>query len=167
MTDDKPTPSLLRHRRLTALAAPTRIIAKKLLGGKAAAEASVMLDWPAIVGVEIAAYCLPRKLARGRGVNAGAATLHLTVDSAFALEVQYMTPQIIERVNTYLGYRGVERLTLHQAALPAPVDTAPPPLRPLTPIEATQLDSQTAPITDEALKAALHKLGTVLRGSAK
>ncbi|MBU0724877.1 MAG: DUF721 domain-containing protein [Alphaproteobacteria bacterium] len=168
MTEQKPAdPSFVRYRRLSAVAAPTRLIARKLLGGKAAAEASVMLDWPAIVGQEIASYCLPRKLARGRGVNAGAATLHLTVDSAFALEVQYITPQIIERVNTYLGYRGVERLLLHQAALPLPEPSKLPPLRPLTADERQTLEIQTAPIADDSLRAALQRLGAALRGSAK
>ena len=157
--DDTPIASAVRHRRLSAVAAPVRGLAKKLLGGKAAAEASVMLDWPAIVGLETAERCQPRRLARGRGANAGAATLHLTVDGAFALEIQYMAPQILERVNRYLGYAAVARLTLHQGTLDR---QEKPQRRQLAPLDAParkKLDDGLSGIADEGLRQALDKLG--------
>ena len=158
-TGETTLPTAVRHRRLSAVAAPVRGLAKKLLGGKAAVEASVMLDWPAIVGAELAARCQPRKLARGRGANAGAATLHLTVDAPFALEIQYSAPQIMERVNRYLGYAAVARLALHQGTLDREEKPRPPRLPPLAPPARQQLERDISGIADEGLRQALDRLG--------
>lgn len=152
-------PAAVRHRRLSSVAAPVRGLAKKLLGGKAAVEASVMLDWPAIVGTEIAERCQPRKLARGRGANAGAATLHLTVDAPFALEIQYSAAQIVERVNRYLGYPAVARLALHQGELLREEKPRLPQIPPLAAPTRQQLDQDISGIADDGLRQALDRLG--------
>ena len=152
-------PKAVRHRRLSAVAAPVRGLAKKLLGGKAAAEASIMLDWPAIVGIEIAERCQPQRIARGRGAHAGPATLHLTVDAPFALEIQYMTPQILERVNRYLGYPAVARLTLHQGTLLRADPVYRPQIPPLEAPVRQKLERDVAGIADDGLRQALDRLG--------
>lgn len=152
-------PAAVRYRRLSSVAAPVRSLAKKLLGGKAVAEASVMLDWPSIVGTEIAARCQPRRLARGRGANAGPATLHLTVDAPFALEIQYSAAQIVERVNRYLGYPAVARLALHQGELLREEKPQQPRIPPLAPPVRQQLDQEISGIADEELRQALGRLG--------
>lgn len=60
--------------------------------------------------------------------NAGrtGATLVLRVDPAMALDVEYRTRQIIDRVNSYFGYRAVAELRILQA----PLDQAQPRLAP-------------------------------------
>ena len=157
-------PTAVRHRHLSAVAAPVRNLAKKLLGGKAAVEASVMLDWPSIVGAEISERCQPRKLVRGRGANAGAATLHLTVDGAFALEIQYKTPQIVERVNRYLGYAAVARLALHQGTLDRQEKPWRPQLAPLDAPARQKLEAGLSGIADDGLRQALDRLGQAVLG---
>ena len=45
------------------------------------------------------------------------ATLVLRVEGPAALEVQHQAPQIIERINSYFGYRAIEDIRILQAPL--------------------------------------------------
>ena len=59
--------------------------------------------------------------------------LHLKVDPSKALEVQYSTPQLIERINQTLGFKAVSGLRVVQA--PVRRNTATPS-RPAKPVPA-------------------------------
>jgi len=88
--------------------------------------ATLVTDWAAIVGADLASYTVPERLKWPRaadsdetpGGRALAATLHLRVEGARALDVQYRSRQIIERINAHFGYRAVGELRLRQAPLP-------------------------------------------------
>lgn len=84
------------------------------------ATAQLMADWPAIVGPSLAALAMPRRFAAG--------TLTLGCAGPAALELQHLSTQLIERINTHLGRAIVQRLRFVQ-------DTTPPkpPARPRTP----------------------------------
>jgi hypothetical protein len=131
--------------------------------------ASVITDWPSIVGGEIARYAMPERLKWPRaaeqpdeeGVGASGrrpgAVLVLRVDAAKALDIQYRAAQIIERINAYLGYAAVAQLRLIQAPMPAP---QPAPVhRPRT----EPLTREVAGITDAGLRDALARLGAEIR----
>ena len=91
--------------------------------------ASLIMDWPRIAGTEIAAWTTPEQVKWPRGVETAdmaetngpqsGATLVLRVDPARALDVEYRSRQIIERINAYFGYRAIEGLRLIQAPLSA------------------------------------------------
>jgi len=128
--------------------------------------ATLLTDWDAIVGAEIAGFAAPERLKWPRDVRireeveAGAegrpgAMLILRVDPARALEAQYKSQQILERINGYFGYRAIAALRLLQAPLakaPEPTASAGPAVPP--PCEAPEL----AVIADEPLRAALARL---------
>jgi len=88
--------------------------------------AQLLSDWPKIAGPALAAYTAPERIvwprrASGepgessqRGPQPGA-TLHLLVDPARALEVQYGQSLLIDRINAYFGYRAVSGIRLIQA----------------------------------------------------
>jgi hypothetical protein len=90
------------------------------------AAAAVLTDWREIVGPEIAACTAPERLrwpkptggdaATPPGPRSGA-TLLLRVEPARALDVQYKTVQIVERINAYFGYRAITDIRLIQAPL--------------------------------------------------
>lgn len=129
--------------------------------------ATLLTDWPTIVGEEIAAFAAPERLKWPRAVpiredvEAGVegrpgAVLVVRVAPARALDVEYKARQIIERINCYFGYRAVAELRLLQAPLarahkaePATAVPAAPP-----PCAAPEL----AGIADERLRAALERL---------
>lgn len=89
---------------------------------------ALITDWARIAGAELAAYTMPDKLRWPRGADAAfeddgerrGATLVLRVDPARALDVEYRTRQIMERINSYFGYRAIETIRLVQAPLLPP-----------------------------------------------
>lgn len=98
--------------------------------------ATLITDWARIAGAELAVYTRPDKLKWPRGSESGAveddeerrgATLILRVDPARALDVEYRARQIMDRINSYFGYRAVETIRLVQA----PFETRPHPPPPL------------------------------------
>jgi len=134
------------------------------LAARGLGEASLIADWPEIVGATIARYARPiqiqwpRRGAKRRPEESAAATLVLRVDGAFALEAQHAREIIVERVNAHLGWRCIERIAFRQGPLaeakkkrraaPAPSAEAQ--------AEAVAL---AAPIEDEELRQALTRLG--------
>jgi hypothetical protein len=91
--------------------------------------ASLITDWARIAGNDLAQWTVPERVkwpppvdspeaAGDAGARRGA-TLVLRVDPARALDVEYRTRQIIERINAYFGYRAVTDLRILQAPLPA------------------------------------------------
>jgi hypothetical protein len=133
--------------------------------------ASLVTDWPAIAGTELAAYTAPERLKWPRGVEhseegaapAGkgrsGATLVLRVDGARAVDVQYKARQIIERINAYFGYAAVAELRIVQA----PVDPAPGLVQPVRRATAPPLTKEVAGIADAGLRDALARLGAGVR----
>jgi hypothetical protein len=85
--------------------------------------ATLLTDWPRIVGAELASYTIPDRLkwpraAGERNDDEGGrpgGTLILRVDPARALDVEYRARQIMDRINAYFGYRAVEILRIVQA----------------------------------------------------
>ena len=104
--------------------------------------AALLADWHAIAGPALASFTIPAKLSMGAAkaqsnmrTDRPPAHLLLKVDPARALEVQYMVPQLIERINQSLGYNAVASIRLMQAPLaPAPkkrIEAMKAPLVPL------------------------------------
>jgi hypothetical protein len=133
--------------------------------------ATLVTDWAAIAGKELAAFTAPERLKWPRGVersedeteaarNKGrpGATLVLRVDPARALDIQYNARQIIERINAYFGYAAVAELRILQAPVAAPCREKREP-RPIP----MPLTNEVAGITDAALREALGRLGAGIR----
>lgn len=131
--------------------------------------ATLITDWRAIVGGELSGWTAPERLKWPRlpgdgEADAGntqrgrsGATLVLRVDQGRALDVQYRSRQIIERINAYFGYAAIAELRIIQGPI-ARADKRPTPratLRPLT--------REVASVGDEPLRAALAKLGASVR----
>ena len=132
--------------------------------------AALLTDWASIIGADAARYTEPERLrwpkavdARG-DVEAGAegrpgATLVLRVEPARALDVQYKSRQLIERINAYFGYRAVAELRLVQGAVAragAPARPLPPPA--LNKEPGLKLGAGLAAVADDGLRGALSLL---------
>lgn len=88
---------------------------------RAPAAAQVIADWDAIVGPALAAVTVPRRLAAG--------TLVISCSGPIALELQHLSAELIQRINTHLGRPSVRALRFMQDVRKAPISTpAPPPL---------------------------------------
>ena len=126
-------------------------------GGGALARLKV--DWPAVVGTDLAAATWPQAMSRD-GV------LKLRVVAALALELQHRAPLLIERINLYLGRAAISRIALVQGPLPLT-----PPLRseaspPVSEDAVREIDQQVAGIADSELRAALARLGKSVASGA-
>jgi len=122
------------------------------------AESEVLLRWPAIVGAELARLATPEKLSFRRGSPAGG-VLHLRAAGAAAVELQHLTPTVIERVNSYYGYRAVERLHIVQAPMPAQTQSSRRRPTELPADDRAALDRSLAATGNPKLRAALARLG--------
>ena len=77
-------------------------------------QTEIILHWAEIVGRDLEKFTMPVKYIQPRGENAGGGTLVIRVSGPVAIELQHRMPQIIDRVNTYFGYRAVERIKMMQ-----------------------------------------------------
>jgi hypothetical protein len=93
-----------------------------------------------------------------------AATLILRVDGPRAIEVQHRADQIIERVNTYFGYRAIGALRILQAPVTRARRRSPSPSS-LLPLDPQALPAS-AVIDDDNLRQALMRLGAAVRSKA-
>ena len=122
--------------------------------------------WREIVGDVLARHTEPVKLSRKTGAGPGA--LEIRVNGPAAALIQHQAPEILERVNLFLGAGAVDKLRIVQG----PVRALPPPPRPRRPppLDAAQeadLARGLADAPDSPLKASLLKLGrAVLREEA-
>lgn len=109
-------------------------VAGKVLEKHGFHSTEIMTQWPQIAGPEIGTWTKPERI-RWPRVNADAlaegeerpgGTLTLRVEPARALDVEYRTAEVVERINRYFGYRAVAAVKLIQAPL---AEETPSPLR--------------------------------------
>ena len=136
-------------------------ITKPIFGERGFGQSSVITDWPQIVGATLAQHTVPEKISFPRDERRNA-TLQLKIDSsALALELQHFSAQLVEKVNTYFGYKAVGKIQIVQGPVPEK------PTSELTPLEAPKdtnelLDERLVLISDPELKAALSALASQL-----
>ena len=131
-------------------------------------HAALVGDWAAIAGSELAQFTRPERLVWPRRAEVAAppgarqapraATLVLRVEGPRAIEIQHTAPQLIERLNTYLGYRAIERIRIEQAPLGTP-SAESPKHGGFEEEGAAYVTDDLGAIDDEELRAALARLG--------
>ncbi|MDX1575199.1 MAG: DciA family protein [Kiloniellales bacterium] len=145
-----------------ALADSLRKVTRQALGQRSLAEQSLILDWPSIAGGDIAGMCTPQGLSFQRRDRRTDGTLALKVQPGQATRLQHLEPQLIERINGYLGYRAIARLRLLHGSIPAA--GAPEPGREArTKDPAPRETGVVEGIADPALRAALARLGRAVK----
>lgn len=126
--------------------------------------------WREIVGEQIARRTEPVKLVKGR--NGAGAALEIRVAGPSAALIQHQAPDILARVNLFLGSGAVERLRIVQGPLrPAPTSPVQGPRKRQAPLDAAQeaeLTQSLALAPDGPLKTALLALGRgVMRNAGR
>ena len=135
------------------------------------AYAEVLSQWSAIVGEELGRVSVPERIrwpratgSSGDGVKRGG-TMVLRVSQGRALEFQHMVPRIVERINGFYGYEAIIALKILQGTVTLP---AAPKRQSAPEIKPEVLGAHAEAIHDEALRAALLRLGSAVsqRGAA-
>ena len=134
-----------------ALGAILPPLVRPVLRKRAPSIAALLAEWEAVVGPAIAAVTVPKRLAAG--------TLTLAASPPIALELQHLAPQLLARVNAYLGTEAASRLRF----APSTATATPRPAPPLPSPEAlARVAAAVAPLPEGPLRAALEALGTAL-----
>lgn len=140
------------------IAGAVGLAAAAALRKRGLAETRIVTHWPEIVGHDMAAFACPEKLT-ARGKDGG--TLLVRVDGAMALELQHLTPLIIEKINGFFGYKAVARLRFQQG----PVSVTRRQRRPKLTLSDDQKAGIAALLThieDDALRQRLQALGEAI-----
>ncbi|USG62191.1 DciA family protein [Sneathiella marina] len=128
------------------------------------AQADILSNWASIVGPSLANYSSPEKLNYSRNTNKDA-TLRVRVASGWAPEFTHFEPLILERINSFFGYRAVLKLKLIQAPIfRTSLPKKPEPL-PLTEKQRQWITDITGDIADSELKQRLESLAASMLGS--
>lgn len=127
------------------------------------AQADILSKWATIVGPTLARASSPERLAYSRNKNRDA-TLKVRVTPGFAPEFQQFEPLIIERINSFFGYRAVARLQLIQAPVKIVEERTKQPLPPPTKEQQHWIDKTVDQIEDPELKQNLIELGAAMAG---
>ncbi len=115
---------------------------------RAPGTAQLLADWDAVIGPALGAVTTPRKLSGG--------TLTLACSGPVAMELQYLGPALMQRVNAHLGQNAVARLKfVADLTLPKP---RPQPPKPAT--EAAR--AAVADLPEGELREALERLGQMV-----
>lgn len=138
-----------RHHAPRALAAILPPLVRPVLKKRAPSIAALLADWEAVAGPAIAAVALPKRLSAG--------TLTLACPPTVALELQHLAPQLLQRINIFLGTEAAKRLRFapQGAVTPRP---APRPPRETPP----QVTAAVAGLPPGPLREALAALGAAL-----
>jgi hypothetical protein len=163
-------------RRPRPVARPLADLIDACLGPTLAAQgfaaADVLAAWPEIVGERLAAFTQPLKIEWKRRTSLDSqarpepATLVVRVESAFALEMQHLAPVVAERVNAHYGWRCIGRIVLKQGRVHREAPPRPPAPT-ATAAERQRVEAALAPVTDEALKEALGRLGDAVVSASR
>jgi hypothetical protein len=146
-TIDKP----IEARRVwepTPLAAILPGVTRPAFRRRSPAAARLLTEWTAVVGPAIAAVTTPRRLVAG--------SLTLACAGPVALELQHLSDGLIERINTHVGQKIVERIRFIQVAATAP-PSLPPPRR-----ATSEAASRVAGLPPGPLRDALARLGAAV-----
>ena len=147
-----------RRRGLQSAAAAVTRVAAPMWRKRGFAESRVITDWPSIVGDAIAPYCVPLRITRPRGQAGGA--LYVRAAGAWAVELHHLSPQILDRVNGFLGFQAITELKIVQGPIAAAAQRRRP--KPLPPDARSLISDAVSDVSDDGLRDALERLGESL-----
>jgi len=166
--EKKPRDPSQRTNAPKALGVSLGRLTRPLMRQRGVALAEIINRWSEIAGPLLEKETQPEKMVYASGVG-HAAMLEIAVSPAFALELQHLSPLIIEKINGYFGFRAVEKLRLKQTPIrraesqPAAQRNS----RPLTAEERLKLEELLAGVEDRELRQALESLGKSLFGASR
>ncbi len=135
-------------------------------------SASLLSWWPDIVGPDYEEATFPEsihwpKRHDQQGADATTATLTVRVLPSQALFFQHEVPQVLERINQFLGYHAIGRVRIVQGEIKRSHSEKTAHSRPLTDMEITKLDARVSKISEDQLQQSLKRLGRAILGDKK
>lgn len=129
------------------------------------AKSDIHIHWKEIVGEGLASSSLPERLVMPKDhekAERKAGVLHIRVEGSYAPEMQHLEPLVIDRINSYYGFKAVERLVFRHGN----IDHTPPAKKYSPPIlsdsQKKELNSLLKDIKDDKLRQSLFDVGVEL-----
>jgi hypothetical protein len=130
------------------------------------ASVDIIAAWADIVGERYGTRVQPDRLIWPRQPERSdpekppePATLVVHTDGATALMLSHDSAQVIERINTFYGWRAIGRIKILQKPVLVKQPVSKKPLRDLTQSEERQLEERLEGVENDRLRQALKKLG--------
>ena len=136
----------------------TQGLVKPVFKNRGLLEGKIITHWSQIVGDQISKIALAEKITFPKGQRSDG-TLHMVVTSSGALLIQYAQDLILERVNTFFGYKALTKLRLAHGLIPKTEENKPGVDKPLSTADEDWVQSHIESIEDEELKSYLQALG--------
>ena len=128
-------------------------------------EGRIITHWPHIVGERFSAFSLPEKITFPKGKKSEG-TLHLTVTSAGSLLLHSIHDLILDKINTFFGYKALSKLHMTHGFIPSKLSFAKV-YSPPSPEVSEWVEAQTQHIQDQDLKECLKNFGVSLVSTLK
>ena len=139
-------------------------LAQRIIGRRGLLFGKMVMEWSHIVGSEIASKATPINLRfAGKSNQKSQATLHISVQGAFALEISYQKALIIEQLNMFFGYPAIRDIKIiQQIYITDNKKQNSSTRRSLTSEEECSLDGMVTAIQENDLQTALKNLGKAI-----
>lgn len=150
-------------RGFRPLADMTSGLMDPMLQKRAGINLALLQSWEDIVGPVVGASSSPLRILWPRRLHEDdpfrPATLVIACEGFAALQIQHETGEIVARVNGFLGFSAIGRIRIEQKPPVLPARRKARRLAPLAPAEERRIEHATDGIEDDALRAALARLG--------
>jgi hypothetical protein len=157
------SPAARKRRFATPLADLVGQCVNEAFSRQGFAAIEIVTHWEDIVGPELAGRSEPLRLHWPRREDPDSVgTLAVRVEGAYAIELQYLAPIVMERVNRYFGWRCVGRIAIRQG--PVTRRAVAPPVREPDAAVVEEIARELGPFEDASLGQSIARLGALVRG---
>jgi hypothetical protein len=155
---EKRTPSFKGLRPLFQIATS---VTKKSCAKHEGFLASLLLDWPLIVGADLSRKAHPKKISFPRGQNKGGSVTLAVSSGTDSMIVYHMNPTILDKINTFFGYAAFHQIKVVQTKDMGFIKktSSSPEKSVLSEKNQNQITDLTKDLPDSPLKDALERLG--------
>lgn len=147
-------------------------ILKPVVRKRGLAGADLVMAWRDIAGPQFAECTMPDRIAWPKATafddrnGAAPGTLIVRCAGPAAVLLQHDLPQVVERINSFLGWYAVERIKIVQGTVHVADRRTPPKLPAISPQKQAEVHEQVAGVRDDRLRLALATLGTSVAANA-
>lgn len=148
-----------KRHGINRISAMTKTLLKPMINRYGMAYVNILLDWPIIVGERYAELTAVQGLKFPMGKKTDG-VLSLRCVSAAIPILQVSSPQIIERLNQYFGYRAIVNIRLQAGLIPKKTSKKQTTVdKPLSPQSHEKINTITNDVPNDELRIALQRLG--------
>ena len=148
---------------------PIRDLLDPLMAKRANVDLSLALAWQQVAGEKLSGRTQPMHIQWPQRISPDdqfkPGTLVVAAEGSVALDLQYTSSELVERINRFFGYPAVSKIRIEQKPIMRFKEKHKRAEPVLNPVEKASLEASLSQIEDEGLRETLFRLGThVLAG---